>query len=61
VAGLAAVELKLTGEPGVVRVVEGVRLAVGGSSTVTVCVATGEVWPASLVTVSVTVYVPGFA
>ena len=53
-SGLEAVEVKLTGEPGVVTVAEGVTLTVGGSSTVTVCIAV-PVWPSSLVTVSVTV------
>ena len=52
-----AVPLKLTVEPGVVTAAVGLMLTVGGSSTVIVWWKVA-VWPASLVTVSVTVIVP---
>ena len=53
-SGAVAVPLKLTVEPGVVVAEAGLMLTVGGSSTVIVWEVVA-VWPASFVTVNVTV------
>ena len=52
--GAEVVPSKVKDEPGVARVAEGLNAAVGGLSTVTVCVI-WSVWLLSLVIVSVTV------
>ena len=58
--GADALALKLTVASGAATVVDGVKAAVGGSSTVTVWVVV-LVCPKLFVTVSVAVYVPRVA